>query len=252
MMRAHFRPVGFEIPLGWIRTNRQVLAAFLPSIALLCLGCTAETSEQANTSVSSELSAPPIAPPYLTDVDEENSSVAMRFGESDEEGSPDSEQPASDEDVPESIIATELVAETDAITDPVIGGPEDYNTWGMPELALVVTGQQHGYIEPCGCTGLDRQKGGVARRFTFMQQLRDKGWTLLPVDAGNLVRRFGRQAEVKLQQSVRALKTMGYEAVGFGPDDVRLGVGELLAVAAGPGDASLRKSEKFCSTLLGV
>ena len=44
--------------------------------------------------------------------------------------------------------------------------------------------------------------------------------------------RFGRQAEVKLQQSVKALKLMEYDAVGFGRDDLRLGVGELLAVAA--------------------
>ena len=111
-------------------------------------------------------------------------------------------------------------------------GPEDYLTWAKPDLTLFVTGNQHGYIEPCGCTGLDRQKGGVARRFTFMQQLRDKGWALMPLDAGNQVRRFGRQAEVKLQQSVKALKTMDYQAIGFGPEDVRLGVGELLAVAA--------------------
>ncbi len=112
-------------------------------------------------------------------------------------------------------------------------GPEDHRTWPTPDVALVVTGNQHGYIEPCGCTGLDRQKGGMARRFTFLRELRDQGWPLVPIDAGNQVRRFGRQAEVKLQQTVKALKAMDYQAVGFGPEDVRLGVGELLAVAAG-------------------
>ncbi len=120
------------------------------------------------------------------------------------------------------------------LQDPAgLDGPVDYRTWPTPDLALVVTGQQNGYIEPCGCTGLDKQKGGVARRFTFMQQLREDGWTLLPLDAGNQVRRFGRQAEIKLQQTAKALKAMDYQAVGFGPDDLRLGVGELLAVAAG-------------------
>lgn len=113
-----------------------------------------------------------------------------------------------------------------------IGEPPDYRTWPEPAATLVVTGQQHGYLEPCGCTGLDRQKGGVARRFTFIEQLRDRGWPVLPIDAGNQVRRFGRQAEIKLQQTARALDQMEYEAVGFGPDDLRLGVGELLAVAA--------------------
>ncbi|WP_246146144.1 multiheme c-type cytochrome [Rubripirellula lacrimiformis] len=112
------------------------------------------------------------------------------------------------------------------------GGPEDYRTWDTPGLTLVFSGQQHGYIEPCGCTGLDRQKGGVARRYTFIDSLAKKGWPLLPMDAGNQVRRYGRQAAIKLQQSVRALNEMGYEAVGFGPDDVRLGVGDLLVLAA--------------------
>ncbi len=113
-----------------------------------------------------------------------------------------------------------------------VGKPPDYRTWPVPDVTLVVTGQQHGYIEPCGCTGLDKQKGGVARRFTFMDSLRRKGWTLLPIDAGNQVRRFGRQAEIKLQQTAKALHAMDYQAVGFGPDDLRMGVGELLAVAA--------------------
>jgi hypothetical protein len=119
------------------------------------------------------------------------------------------------------------------------GGPEDYSTWPIPDLALVVTGRQHGYIEPCGCTGLERQKGGMARRFTFMRELQKSGWTLLPIDGGDQVRRFGHQAEIKLQQTTRALKQMEYQAVGFGPDDLRLGVGELLSVAAAdsPDDA---------------
>ncbi len=111
-------------------------------------------------------------------------------------------------------------------------GPEDYQTWDTPMVTLVFTGQQHGYIEPCGCTGLDRQKGGVARRFTFLDSIREKGWPVVPMDAGNQVRRFGRQAVIKLQHTAKALDQMDYRAVGFGPDDIRLGVGDLLAIAA--------------------
>jgi hypothetical protein len=110
--------------------------------------------------------------------------------------------------------------------------PETYQDWDKPDLTLVFTGNQHGYIEPCGCTGLERQKGGVARRYTFLETLREKGWTLVPMDVGNQVRRTGQQANIKLQQSARALQEMKYQAVGFGPEDVRLGVGPLLAVAA--------------------
>ncbi|WP_231845643.1 multiheme c-type cytochrome [Rhodopirellula baltica] len=119
-----------------------------------------------------------------------------------------------------------------------VGGgqePEDYKTWPKPPLTLFVTGQQHGYIEPCGCTGLENQKGGVARRMTFLKQLREKGWEMAPIDAGNLVRRYGRQSEIKFHRSLEALRKMDYVSVGLGPDDVRLSVNDLIQEAS-PGD----------------
>ena len=118
-------------------------------------------------------------------------------------------------------------ADDEAADDPA--GPEDYRTWESPQAVLVVTGNQHGYIEPCGCTGLDRQKGGVARRMTFMTQLKEKGWPLIPVDAGNLIRRIGAQASIKFEQSTNALKQMEYQSVGFGPDDLRLSATDLIS-----------------------
>ncbi|MCR9293861.1 MAG: hypothetical protein NXI32_14135, partial [bacterium] len=58
--------------------------------------------------------------------------------------------------------------------------------WPQPQAVIFVSGQQHGYIEPCGCTGLDQQKGGLIRRDTLLTQLRDeRGWEILPVDVGN-------------------------------------------------------------------
>ena len=117
-----------------------------------------------------------------------------------------------------------------------VDGPEDHLKWPAPQLAIVLTGNQHGYIEPCGCTGLENQKGGLARRMTFIKQLSEMGWEVLPVDAGNQVRRFGRQAEIKFQTTAGGLEEIGYRAVGFGPDDLRLGVGELVAAVAAADD----------------
>ncbi|MEM9586912.1 MAG: multiheme c-type cytochrome [Planctomycetota bacterium] len=111
------------------------------------------------------------------------------------------------------------------------GEPASYESWETPALTLVITGQQNGYIEPCGCTGLERQKGGMARRFTFIKQLRDRGWKLFPIDAGNQVRRFGRQSEIKFHRTLEALKEMKYVSVGFGPDDLRLALEPLLEEA---------------------
>src|SRR5436853_3484684 len=75
-------------------------------------------------------------------------------------------------------------AKTDAVAvkeneSPV--GPQTIADWSKPAVALVITGQQLGYIEPCGCTGLENQKGGLARRQTFLKRLTDeKGWTVVP------------------------------------------------------------------------
>lgn len=118
-------------------------------------------------------------------------------------------------------------------TAPGRTNEESLDDWPDPVVALVVTGRQFGYIEPCGCTGLDRQKGGLARRHTLLKQLRDeRRWAVVPLDAGNQVRRFGRQAEIKFQITAEALRTMGYEGATFGLDDLRLTIDELAATTA--------------------
>ena len=55
---------------------------------------------------------------------------------------------------------------------------------------------------------------------------------MLPVDAGNQIRRIGQQASFKFSWSTEALKQMKYQSVGFGPDDLRLSAIDLLQVAA--------------------
>lgn len=146
---------------------------------------------------------------------------------------PGAETPGAEPDAKAAMqAAADLVAGSAAAGGLPNQGPVDYMQWPRPDVTLFITGQQHGYIEPCGCTGLENQKGGVARRATFANQLREQGWDVVPIDAGNLIRRFGRQAEIKLHRSLEALRKMGYVAVGFGPDDVRISVGDLIQEAA--------------------
>lgn len=108
--------------------------------------------------------------------------------------------------------------------------------WPQPKVALMVTGRQFGFMEPCGCSGLDNQNGGLVRRRTLLQQLVERGWPVVPIDAGNQVRRFGRQAEIKFQITIEGLRNkMGYQAIAFGPDDLKLPATELVAVVAPSG-----------------
>jgi len=118
------------------------------------------------------------------------------------------------------------------------GPPEHWRDWESPAAVLVVSGQQYGYIEPCGCTGLENQKGGLMRRGTLLKELRERGWEVVPLDAGNQIRRTGRQQGIKFQTAIKGLQQLDYETIGFGADDLRLGASELLSVAADDGENS--------------
>lgn len=124
---------------------------------------------------------------------------------------------------------TEQTADSTLESEPFVEELKLFDGWGKPEFAIFVTGQQKGYIEPCGCAGLANQKGGLARRHTLVRELKAKDWPLVICDVGNQVRRYGRQAELKFQITVEGLKTIGYDAVAFGEQDLGLSVGEVAA-----------------------
>jgi hypothetical protein len=111
-----------------------------------------------------------------------------------------------------------------------------FAAWEKPDLLIVITGQLDGYIEPCGCTGKENQKGGLSRRQNFLRAIEAAGWPALSVDLGGQVKRFGRQTEVKFQSIADGLRQMDYAAVGFGPADLRLPAEELVAAVAPVGD----------------
>ena len=117
--------------------------------------------------------------------------------------------------------------------NPVEVNGKFFEGWKTPKLALVITGRQDGYLEPCGCAGIENQKGGLSRRASMMEQLAQQGWPVAAVDVGSLVRRFGKQAELQYATCAAALREMKYSAVGFGSADLRLSAGEVAAVVAG-------------------
>lgn len=116
--------------------------------------------------------------------------------------------------------------------DPIAVNGEIFVGWQKPKVALVISGRQDGYLEPCGCAGLDRMKGGLTRRHSLFKELKARGWPIVAMDCGGLVKGFGRQAELKFHLSVDAMQKMGYDAIGLGKTDLRLPAGELLSRVA--------------------
>ena len=110
--------------------------------------------------------------------------------------------------------------------DPIKENGPIFEGWPKPQVALVITGRQEGYLEPCGCAGLDRMKGGMSRRYTLFQTLRkEKGWPVVGLDVGDIAKGFGPQAELKFQTAVEGMRKMGYDAITLGCTDLRLPAG---------------------------
>src|SRR5438128_1443661 len=61
---------------------------------------------------------------------------------------------------------------------------DEFPKWPKPLVALVVSGQMHGYTDPCGCT--KPQYGGLTRRYNFIQALKEKKWDVVGIDLGEL------------------------------------------------------------------
>ena len=103
-----------------------------------------------------------------------------------------------------------------------------FDGWANPAAVLVVSGEQHGYFEPCGCA--EHQSGGFARRHDLVKQIQAKGWPLTSFDLGGTVNRNRAQSKLKFQAMLGAMKDMRYSVLNLGPEELKLGAADLLAL----------------------
>ncbi|MCA9018313.1 MAG: hypothetical protein KDA77_23530, partial [Planctomycetaceae bacterium] len=101
-----------------------------------------------------------------------------------------------------------------------------FKDWPTPALAIVLTGERHGYLEPCGCT--QNQTGGVSLLANLFQQIEDRNWPVTAFDLGGLVKRNRRQSQIKYETILAAMKDMKYAGVGLGPQELRFGADIFL------------------------
>jgi hypothetical protein len=104
-----------------------------------------------------------------------------------------------------------------------------FKSWQAVQLALVVSGQMHGYMLPCGCS--EPQYGGLVRREAFMRSLTAKGWPVVGIDIGELAADTGmaRQRDLKLRYTLKALDLMGYRVYGLGKPEMAMPLTRALA-----------------------
>lgn len=105
--------------------------------------------------------------------------------------------------------------------------PLKFKQWPRPAAALLLSGEQFGYFEPCGCT--EGQSGGLARRDDLLRQIQALQWPVAALDLGGIVRDNRRQSQIKFEVLLAALKDMRYEALGLGPQELRFGPEYLLS-----------------------
>ena len=122
--------------------------------------------------------------------------------------------------------------------------------WDDPDVVLVFTGMTNGYIEPCGCAGMDRMKGGLSRRQSFLKTLRnEKDWNVVAIDTGQITTGFGVQEELKFDMAMNAFQIMQYDAIGIGEGELRFPAYFLLTYTT---PTSSSTPSLFTSANIGV
>ena len=95
--------------------------------------------------------------------------------------------------------------------------------WEPPAAAFVISGEMHGYIEPCGCSL--HQLGGLSRRADLFRQIGERGWPVTGLDVGGLVNfPTRRQGKLKFDMILKCLADMRYSAVAMGVEELQLGL----------------------------
>jgi hypothetical protein len=107
-----------------------------------------------------------------------------------------------------------------------------FRGWDKPDFILVLSGEQHGYLMPCGCS--HPQKGGLERRYNLINLLEAKGWPAIAADLGDAPQDKGPadlpniQGLIKYRYSMAALKTMRYAAASFGTFENKLSLDRII------------------------
>jgi hypothetical protein len=108
----------------------------------------------------------------------------------------------------------------------------DGKTVKKPDLVLILSGQTYGYLQKCGCS--NPQKGGLERRYNFVQSLKAQGWEMVSLDLGDVARPLpytptSAQTMLKYKVAMQAMKMMGYVATSVGEQELMMPLLDALS-----------------------
>jgi len=89
------------------------------------------------------------------------------------------------------------------------------------ELIIAFSGEETGYLEPCGCE--QTRTGGIAKRHSLFLSIQGENQTLFPVSLGDLTNHRKRQDEIKMETLLHALGDMRYTLHNLGEKDLEMG-----------------------------
>ena len=97
-------------------------------------------------------------------------------------------------------------------------------------LTLIYSGEEQGQLGLHGCGA--EQVGGLSRRQTVIQSLREKHADALNLHTGNILSPINPNNEITYQIALEALEEMNYDAFFLGPQDLCLPIDSLQALYA--------------------
>jgi hypothetical protein len=95
-------------------------------------------------------------------------------------------------------------------------------------LLIVISGDTAGWIVPCGCTS--NQSGGLLRRGTHLEQLRERA-SVIVADAGGAPGGMSPYHQVKFEAILKGEKEMGLAAHNLGGPEAAFGADTLRRIA---------------------
>lgn len=126
-----------------------------------------------------------------------------------------------------------------------------FEGWDQPQAVLVLTGEEHGYLEPCGCTA--GQVGGLGRRADLVHKLKDeRHWPVAAFDVGGLLRdeRAQRpQEQIKFETTRAAMREMDYDAQALGQEELRFGADRLFTLFSDEGGSEASRPKIVCANV---